>query len=61
MARAGDQQDRKSILQPRTTWQAMERGFGNPGVQQNSPGVPPSQALGALRLRAPSQQKARAE
>lgn len=47
MVRAGVQQDKKSIIQPGTIW--METGFGNPGVQQSSPGVPPSlQALDAL-------------
>lgn len=38
---------KKGIIQPGTTLQVMERGFGNPDVQQNSPGVPRSQALGA--------------
>lgn len=48
MAKAGVQQDYKSITLPGTTLQVMERGFGNPDVQQNSPGVPNSQALDAL-------------
>lgn len=62
MARAGVQQDKKSIIQPGTILQPMERGSGNPGVQQSSPGVPPSlQALEALMLMVPSLQKARAE
>lgn len=61
MARAGVQWDKKSVIQPGTTLQVMERGFGNPDVQQNSPGVPRSQALDALMLVVPSLQKARAE
>lgn len=56
------QQDKKSIIQPGTILQPMETGFGNPGVQQSSPGVPPSlQALDALMLMVPSLQKARGE
>lgn len=61
MARTGVQQDKKSIIQPETTLQVMERGFGNPDVQQNSPRVARSRALDAPMLMVPSLQTARAE
>lgn len=51
----------KSIIQPGTTLQVMERGFGNPDIQQNIPGTPHSQALDAPMLVVPSLQKAKAE
>lgn len=51
----------KSVITPGTTLQVMQRGFGNPYVQQNSPGVPHCPALGAPMLVVPSLQKARAE
>lgn len=47
MARAGAQEKNQNIIQPGTTLQLMERGFGKPGVQQNSPGMPHCQALDA--------------
>lgn len=47
MARAGAQDKNQNIIQPGTTLQLMERSFGKPGVQQNSPGMPHCQALDA--------------
>lgn len=61
MAKAGAHQEKKSIIQPGTTLQVMERGFGNPDIQQNIPGTPHSQALDAPMLVVPSLQKAKAE